>query len=706
MNIPDNSQPFQKILENIKANGDIKVGDITQIYKITLNLDNIPKPKSFPQNIIPSSTDKFIGREKELENLHQQLQNQNTMTINAVEGMGGIGKTELAIQYSLLHLQLNTYPGGICWIRCRKQDISSQIISFARTDLGLQIPKDLEPTEKVRWCWKNWPEGNTLIVLDDVKNYEDIRLYLPPQPSQFKVLITTRLKLDLPNPLNLEVLPELKALELLSELIGSERVSQELETAKEICQFLGYLPLALQLVGRHIKTYRNILLQPISLPEELNNLRTKRLADPALQSPTNKGNQVKNIELGVQAAFELSWERLSNTAQELGCLLSLFALAPIPPKLVKNITVKQNQDEDTTVAAISELANLHLLEIQNNYQFHQLIQEFFRNKQRELVITNQQKSQLCTTIANIRKETRQDLTLKSINDLTPFIPHLTEVVTIYEDYLKDEDLIWPFVELGRFYQGQGAYAQALPWREKCISAAEKRFGEEHSDVAQSLNNLAELYHEQGRYEDAEPLYLKALEMREKLLGEEHPDVAESLNNLALLYNNQERYEDAESYYLKALEMRKKLLEEEHPDIAISLNNLALLYHSQNGYEKAEPLYLEALQIGEKTLGKEHLAIARRLNNLARLYNDQGRYEKAETLHLRALEMRKKLLGEEHPDVAQSLNNLAKLYHDQGRYKDAEPLYQQALKIYKKKLGENHRRTINCQKNYQLLKTSW
>ncbi len=121
-------------------------------------------------------------------------------------------------------------------------------------------------------------------------------------------------------------------------------MNQELKTAKEICQFLGYLPLAIQLVGKYIKTYRNISLEPISLAEKLENLKTKKLSDPALETPTNKSNQIINIELGVKAAFNLSWERLSNKAQELGCLLSLFALAPIPAKLAENTILQKPQE--------------------------------------------------------------------------------------------------------------------------------------------------------------------------------------------------------------------------------------------------------------------------------------------------------------------------------------------------------------------------
>ncbi|BAY75561.1 NB-ARC domain-containing protein [Nostoc linckia NIES-25] len=409
-------------------------------------------------------------------------------------------------------------------------------------------------------------------------------------------------------------------------------------------------------------------------------------------------------ESGVAAAFELNWQCLESETQKLACLLSLFALAPIPWSLVES-AASYNDLEFDLKANRTILVERYLLQelADDTYQVHERIQELLRQKLEELAEADELKRGFCQAMVAVAKDIPQTPTLIEIAQVTLAIPHLGETATVYQAWLSDDDLILPFLGSARFYEGQGAYVQALPWYEKCLSSAKKRFDDEHPDVATSLNNLAFLYNSQGRYSDAEPLYIEALAMTKRLLGDEHPDVANSLNNLAALYNSQRRYSDAEPLLIKALAMKKRLLGDEHPSVANSLNNLALLYDSQGRYSDAEPLYIEALAMTKRLLGDEHPDVATSLNNLAALYNSQGRYSDAEPLLIEALVMRKRLLGDEHPDVATSLNNLAVLYDSQGRYSDAEPLLIEALSMRKRLLGANHPNTITCRENLEYLR---
>jgi CHAT domain-containing protein/Flp pilus assembly protein TadD len=271
------------------------------------------------------------------------------------------------------------------------------------------------------------------------------------------------------------------------------------------------------------------------------------------------------------------------------------------------------------------------------------------------------------------------------------IPIAEQVLEIRERLLGENhpDVATSLNNLAGLYGDQGRYDEAEPLYERSLAIYEEALGENHPHVATALNNLAGLYDSQGRYDEAEPLYERSLAIREKALGENHPSVATSLNNLALLYSNQGRYNEAEPLHQRSLAIREKVLGENHPDVAQSLNNLASLYRDQGRYNEAEPLIQRSLAIVEKALGENHPHVATSLSNLAGLYSFQGRYNEAEPLYERSLAIYEKALGENHPDVATSLNDLALLHHSQGRYNEAEPLYQRSLAIREKALGENH-----------------
>ncbi|MBF2064985.1 MAG: tetratricopeptide repeat protein [Calothrix sp. C42_A2020_038] len=223
---------------------------------------------------------------------------------------------------------------------------------------------------------------------------------------------------------------------------------------------------------------------------------------------------------------------------------------------------------------------------------------------------------------------------------------------------KHQDFAISLHNLAKIYFLQERYIQAEPL---LLQALEFWcLEQENLNAAISYSLLGETYYAQQRYEQAEPLLQKALEIRLNILGEDHPDIATSLNNLAGLYDSQKCYEQAEPLYQKALELRRKLLGEEHPDVATSLNNLAGLYDSQQRYEEAEPLYKQALELKRRQLGNEHPYVAISLNNLAGMYQEQKRYEQAQALYEQALEIFAKSLGANHPYTITCSKNLENL----------------------------------------------
>lgn len=645
-------------------------------------------------NLTRSSVVEFVGRERDIEKLDELFQQQKNLPAVTIIGMGGVGKTALADRYGQRHLEgLGDGAGGVCWIDVRNGDVGLQIVSFARSLLNLKPPEDFDLPNQLRYCWQNWPSGDVLIAFDDVTDYkQEVKPYLPPKSSGFKVLITSREQLG--RGLAYLPLDELKAeaaLRLLEVLIeDGDRFQQELDVAEQICEWLGYLPLGLELVGCYLYNRRDLSLEAmLSLLEE------KRLRHIAVQKP----DPTMTAQLGVAAAFELSWERLYENAQKLGCMLSLFALADIPWWLVKGAYhyLLTSEDEEIDLEVLEEaradLLNCHLLKSTSDTacRLHPLIREFLRGKREESIQVNELKEAFVNAMGTVADQIPDSPTYQKIQIAAPAIPHVAEIVKDKElrDLLHDKYLTVPFVGLGRFYKGQGLYDQALPWFEQCLSVTRSHFGSEHSQVATSLNNLAWVYRALGRYREVEPLLVEALELDKRLLGEQNVCVSISLINLASLCHLQGRYDDAETMFLQALELSKYWREEQHKTHLITcLEHLVALYFERGEYEKAKSLLMRAIEESRDISDVNHLPTL--LTYLARIYKYQQRYAEAEKFYKQALEKTKQLVGENHPDVAINLNNLALFYLEtEWHINKAESLLIQALELTKSFCGEEH-----------------
>jgi len=672
---------------NIGQGQDIQIGDRTYVSwdedaiqsLIEVVQKQSLKPTGIPENLPRSGVVEFVGRDGAMSQLHQMLQD-DSRSVSAIAGMGGVGKTELAMQYALRYKQ--TYTGGICWLQSQREDVGTQIVDFARSRLQLNPSEELNVLAQVGFCWAHWQSGDVLVILDDVTNYKAITLYLPPVDSRFKVLITTRLRLGkVIQKLELDVLDEASALSLLEFLVGADRIQRETEVAQALCAWLGYLPLGIELVGRYLDRKLELSLATIQ-----KRLQSKRLEERSLLKPDDD----MTAHAGVAAAFDLSWEILSEEAKRLGCLLSVFALAPISWILVEHCYADFDLEE-LEVLRDDYLLNLHLLQRRpmGVYQLHQLIREFFQQKCSVLDETNALRHQFCQAITEAAQQIPEVLTRDLILEMGVIVPHLAETATALRSFLSDEQVVLPFIGLGRYYEGQGLYQEAENWYEQLLAESERRFGSGHLAVAQALSHLASNYSLQGRLDEAETFILRALSIRQNLLGSEHFSVADSLDDLAVLFTYQQRYEQAEPLCMQALEIRGQQFGSDHLSVAESLNNLASIYDAKGSYSEAEALFLQALELRKRLLKTDHADIVISLNNLANCYQSQGSYQIAETLYVEALEQSKRLLGEDHPNLTTGFNNLAVLYFDQARYEEAELLWLQALKLQKRFLGNLH-----------------
>jgi serine/threonine protein kinase/Flp pilus assembly protein TadD len=236
------------------------------------------------------------------------------------------------------------------------------------------------------------------------------------------------------------------------------------------------------------------------------------------------------------------------------------------------------------------------------------------------------------------------------------------------------------------YMSLGLYEEAELQARIALEKRKRVLGDEHAQVAASLNQLARASRYLGDYSEAEKLYREALAMQRRLLGPEHPDVAKTLNNLAILLKSKGNAAAAEPLYRQALAISRRAQDSDPRTLAYSLHGLANLLRAKGDFAAAEELLAEGLSICRQRFGADHPDVARILHSLANLLTRKGDFEGAERRFQEALELRRRLLGDEHPEVATTLNDLALLLDRRGRHDEAEAACREALAIRRSALG--------------------
>jgi tetratricopeptide (TPR) repeat protein len=628
----------------------------------------------------------FKGRDAALAELRQRLMVGGGRAVGltarqAIHGLGGVGKTRLAVEYGWRHA--SDYENALLFASARSPaDFRSNLAALCNAEiLNLSERDRPEETDRLaavfRWLSEH---SGWLLILDNADTQEaaaEVEKTLPKLLGG-DVIITSRIA-DwslVVQPVELDVLAEEDAAAFLLERTEQRRKKRDADTddASVLAHELGGLALALEQAGAYIAKNR------FSFSEYLRRWEAIREIVLGWYDP-----RLMNYPSSVATTWQATVDQLALPERSLLNILAWFAPEPIPVSLLENVPVDGADARD----ALSGLVSWSLARwtaVGDSFTIHRLVQEITRQR-----------------LADNMKESALECALEILNEKLPepdwdhkgwqlwerLAPHCRTLLDHLRNHVLEPKAMRIRNGLAIWLMYRIEHTEAEPLLRRGLAIWEKALGPEHPDVAGSLNNLAALYDNQARYAEAEPLFKRALAIREKALDPEHPDVAKSLNNLALLYDNQGRYAEAEPLYRRTLVIWEKALGPEHPDVATSLNNLALLYRAQGRYTEAEPLYRRALAIQEKALGPEHPDVGKSLNNLAALYRTQGRYAEAEPLFKRALAIREKALGSEHPDVAKSLYNLAALYGNQGRYAEAEPLFKRALAIREKALGPEH-----------------
>ena len=694
----------------------------------------------------------FTGRDELLDQLMQQLSptepgqpmalRRAALTqAQVIKGLGGIGKTQIAVEYAYRARELGRYTHTLWIMASSEEAILMSFAALAELLPGVASAGETEQRKLVaaviRWleqCKEPW-----LLIVDNADDLSLAQPYLPLRGNG-SVLLTTRASAVgwLAPSLEVDTMGMMEGIELL--LRRAQRFAgateEEINEAGNLVAALAQFPLALDQAGAYIEE------TGCSLGDYLQLYQAHRRTLLAW-----RGRQATRYPASVATTWGLSFQRVEQTNPAAADLLRLCAfLAPdaIPEELLTGgapywpaalqeavtdrLSFNQMLEALLAFSLVKRLAEDRLLSI---HRLVQVVQQERLSAEEQgqwaerlvravHVVFPHEPQEVASWQACLRYLDQVQACDTLIREQRLLLPEAAELLDWAGTYLCERALyslaeplyqqslsIWEqqaepqpaskvqsLNHLADLYVSQGKYAAAESLYHLAVPIIEQQVGAEHPLLVDALKGLAHIYSNEWKFAMAEPLYQRALHMWEQQGGPEHPLLVNVLTGLAFVQMQQGKYAEAELLQGRALRIRERQLGPEHIQVAFPLLGLAQITVEKGEYARAEPLIQRALRIRERQLGPEHPLVAMALHALAEMLAGQGNDAEAEPLFQRALRIREEQLGQEHPDVAQSLRGLANLYTRQGKYMEAEPLYVRALRIVEQRLGPEHLETAS------------
>jgi tetratricopeptide (TPR) repeat protein/transcriptional regulator with XRE-family HTH domain len=674
--------------------------DAAQGLLDSLPLDAPPEPGPLPagSRMLVSRNPLFVGRSSDLQRLAGALKAGGAVALGqvlAATGMGGLGKTQLAVEF--VHRYGRYFTGGVFWLSfANAEEVPLQVAAcggpgFMDLSAGFN---DLRLEEKAALVFSAWQsELPRLLVFDNCEDEALLARWRPPSGG-CRVLVTARrsrwdTSLGV-RSLAVDVLPRSESVELLRRFRPDLPAGDA--TLDSIAHEVGDLPLALHLAGSFLDRYR----AEVSPEDYVSQLRERRLLEHAsllgrnLIDPTAPTRHV----LGVAQSFALSYQQLNAADRVDRTALALLARAawlapgePVSRELLLRTLEQTDELEDRLLRAdaVVRLLELGLLEASGeSLRLHRLLAHFVRGANTDFEARAAVDDALIA-FGRMTSETR----LVSTSLLT-VTPHMLHAAARALGQAEDERAAALCSAVGRTLRA-GGFAAARPYLERALAIRQRLLGPEHLDIVENLTDLALLLQDQGELAAARSLLEHALAIRERLLDPDDSLVAASLNNLAMLLRDQGELAAARPLLERALEIRERTLGPDDLLTTTSLNNLAVHLQDLGEPSAARPLLERALAIRGRTLGPDHMLTITALSNLGLLFHSQGDLDAARPLLERGLAVLERALGSDHPYIAQGLNNLALLLQDQGDLAAARPLFERALALRERLMDPEHPR---------------
>jgi tetratricopeptide (TPR) repeat protein len=710
----------------------------------------------FPKN------ESFVGREVQLQSLEKFLLLPNTHRRMSLCGLGGCGKSALALEFAYRALARHTRQ-LLFWVPAISQE--SFELAYREIGIRLRIPGITDDKADVKGLLKQALSSDSvdqwLMIVDNADDpgvlmgstaggSGSARLldYLPYN-DRGKILFTTRSRkvagdLTQSNILELNDMSKVEARQLLTRRISKSELVNDEDSVDKLLELLTYLPLAIVQAAAFMDSNDTSASEYILLFQ--NTATETEVFGEQFEDPS----RYREMESTIAKTWYISFDQIRQQDPLAAEYLSFIACIDrinIPQSLLpparssiqqikaigtlKGYAFITERQQDMQVIGSEKLFDMHRL-------VHMASEWWLKGHGEQAAWTAKAAARLKELIPDgwyQRTEVGTRYLSHALHVAGPdgVLEEIARASLLYRvgqcqfslgQYLAaettlrqvlflnvknrgedDTQTLLSMIDVGAAITRQGKYEEAELMHRQTLARNQRLLGVAHPVTLTSMDHLGAVLRSQGKYEEAELIHRETLAQKAKMLGPEHRETLVSMDNLGAVLGKQGKYEEAELMHRETLARREKMLGAEHPETLMSIDNLGILLGSQDKYEEAELIHRQTLARTEKVLGGEHHQTLTCMDNLGVMLGQQSKYEEAELIHRQTLARKEEVLGAEHPSTLTSLHHHAFVLANMHRTDESIVLFQRAYAGYKAVLGEDHPNTRACRYDYSNLQRS-
>jgi tetratricopeptide (TPR) repeat protein len=600
----------------------------------------------------------FLGRDEIVETLVTRLIAGNTLSLSA-EGLPGVGKTTLAVALAHHRSLLEHFDGGVLWAGLGQQpDVLGALASWAGA-LEIDVTHLASEADRAQALKNAIGQRHLLLVIDDAWHYDAARFLHCGGPNCCH-LLTTRdqsIARKFAGPAQTTSVPELEpdpAFALLQAL-APEACAADPQTAQELAQVVGGLPLALELLGGYLAEPEH------SYFPELTAEAWEEMRDPQrrLQLASQRlGAGFDSPQVTLKETIELSLSGLPSEA-----VRAFYALGAFAPKPEQFTLEAAQAITEVDIRTIALLASRNLVERADKegtlLALHQTLTDVARARMDAEAIVRHRDYYL----AHIKRDEKDWRTIEATYGQ----------IQAAWNALQDNQIILEYVSALYIYQTyRGLWHAQLSWSKRGLAAAEAL--DDLKVMSIILNNIGLLYQDSGYLQEALSYYQQSLATRAEVNDGELE--AGTLNNIAGVYYSLNNTQEALNSYQQALAISKQARDRQGE--AIIINNIGSIYIDLGLIQKALNHFRQALSIARE-IGYS-VGEGAALKNIGGVHYRRGETKQALEYMQQSLLVRRR--AGHRAGEAGSLQSIGEVYNSAGRTREALAYFQQALIIYK------------------------